>query len=180
MIIEDTFIEGLKLINVKKIKDTRGDFIKVFNEEFFAENGLNYSFKESYYSISQKNVIRGMHFQIPPYEHSKLVYVNRGAILDVALDLRIDSKTFGCFLSTKISQESGILIYIPVGFAHGFLSLEDNTMITSLQSSVYNQNTDRGIKYDSFGMNWGDKKLIISEKDNSLVNFINFKSPFAL
>lgn len=180
MEIENTFIEGLKLIHLKKFKDTRGTFVKVFNEDFFNDNGMKDTCKESYYSISQKNVIRGMHFQLPPYEHSKLVYVNRGAILDVTLDLRINSKTFGCFLSTKITQESGILIYIPAGFAHGLLSLEDNTMITSLQSTVYNQKADRGIKYDSFGMNWGDENFIISEKDNSLVNFTDFKSPFTL
>ncbi len=170
MEIENTFIDGLKLIHLKKIKDLRGSFTKVFNEDIFVENGLVTDFKESYYSVSMKNVIRGMHFQIPPHEHTKLVYVNQGSILDVILDIRKKSVTFGQYYKIEISTKDPILIYIPTGCAHGFLSLENNTMVTYLQTSCYNRLSDMGIKYNSFGMDWGNKSPIISERDLSFPN----------
>lgn len=165
MIIEETFIQGLKLIHLKEFKDVRGGFIKVFNEEIFSENGLETNFKESYYSISAKNVIRGMHFQIPPSEHIKIVYLNQGSILDVILDIRKDSPTFGQYYKLNINTNIPILVYIPIGCAHGFLSLEDNTMVTYVQSTCYDNISDKGIKYDSFGLDWKTEKPILSERD---------------
>lgn len=178
MKIENTFIEGLKLIHPGNIKDNRGSFTKVFNEEFFKANNLDTNFKESYYSISQKHVIRGMHFQIPPAEHTKLVYVNEGSILDVVLDIRQNSPTYGKYFKIKISNAKSTIIYIPAGCAHGFLSYEDNTIVTYLQTSTYNQSLDKGIKYDSFGMEWGIENPIISDRDNSFNSLNYFKSPF--
>lgn len=172
MEIEQTFIPGLKLIRLKEFKDNRGSFIKVFNEEFYSENGLETDFKESYYSISAKNVIRGMHFQIPPYEHTKLVYLNQGKIIDVVLDIRKSSPTFGQHFSIELNTEKPILIYIPVGCAHGFLSLEDNTMVTYFQTTVYNTACDKGIKYNSFGVNWTVENPIISERDLSFPDIL--------
>lgn len=171
MIVEGTFIQGLKLIHLKEFRDLRGGFIKVFNEEFFSDNGLETNIKESYYSISAKNVIRGMHFQIPPSEHTKIVYVNHGSILDVILDIRQESPTFGRFYKIKINTKSPLLVYIPVGCAHGFLTLENKTMVTYLQSSSYNSAYDKGIKFDSFGMSWEIDDPIVSERD---LNFPNF------
>ncbi|MDD3744180.1 MAG: dTDP-4-dehydrorhamnose 3,5-epimerase family protein [Lentimicrobiaceae bacterium] len=165
MRIEETFISGLKLIHLKEFKDQRGSFIKVFNEEFFKENGLETNFKESYYSISAKNVIRGMHFQVPPAEHTKLVYLNSGSILDVVLDLRKDSQTFGQYFSVELTVSNPVLIYIPIGCAHGFLSLEDNSMVTYLQTTCYHPTFDCGIRYDSFGYNWPVDNPIISQRD---------------
>jgi dTDP-4-dehydrorhamnose 3,5-epimerase len=165
MIIEDTYIKGLKLIHLKGFNDIRGGFTKVFNKDFFTDNGLETNIKESYYSISAKNVIRGMHFQIPPFEHTKLVYVNKGSILDVILDIRKNSSTYGQHFKLKIDINSHIVVYIPVGCAHGFLSLEDYTMVTYLQTSCYNTAYDKGIRYDSFGMEWKVESLIISERD---------------
>ncbi len=176
MEIENTFIQGLKLIHLNKFTDNRGSFIKVFNKDFFAENGLETNLKESYYSISARNIIRGMHFQIPPADHTKLVYVNGGAILDVILDIRKKSLTYGKYFKIKIDSDNPVLIYIPVGFAHGFLSLENNTIVTYLQTSVYKPQFDKGIKYNSFEMDWGIKKPIISERDLGFPEFadINF------
>lgn len=171
MEIENTPISGLKLIHLKEFNDSRGSFIKVFNEDFFAENSLKTNFKESYYSISAKNVIRGMHFQIPPFEHIKLVYLNQGKIIDVVLDIRKTSPTYGKYFSVELINENPTLIYIPVGCAHGFLSLEDNTMVTYLQTSCYNNACDKGINYNSFGMTWGIENPIISERDLSFPNF---------
>lgn len=178
MEIEHTFIEGLNLIHLKEFKDLRGSFTKVFNYDFFSENGLETSFKESYYSISHKNVIRGMHFQIPPAEHTKLVYVNQGSIMDVILDIRKSSPTYGKFITLRIDSTNPVLVYIPVGCAHGFLSMEDHTIVTYLQSSVYNNDCDMGIHYNSFGMDWKIQNPIISERDLSFVNLIDFNSPF--
>lgn len=170
MHIEQTSIPGLKLIHLKDFKDNRGSFIKVFNEDFFAENYLETNFKESYYSISGKNVIRGMHFQIPPFEHIKLVYLNQGKILDVILDIRKTSPTYGQHFSIELSTENPILIYIPIGCAHGFLSLEDKSMVTYLQTSCYNKACDKGIKYNSFGMNWEINEPILSLRDLEFLN----------
>ena len=171
MKIENTFITGLKIIHLNEFKDTRGSFIKIFNEDFFLKNNIETNFKESYYTISAKDVVRGMHFQIHPAEHTKIVYVNNGSILDIILDIRKDSPTFGQYFKIKINTNNPILVYIPIGCAHGFLSLEDNTMVTYLQSSCYDNISDKGIKYDSFGLDWEIKNPIISERD---LNFPDF------
>ena len=178
MRIEDTFISGLKLIHLNEFKDQRGSFIKVFNEDFFKDNGLVTDFKESYFSISAKNVIRGMHFQVPPAEHTKLVYINSGKILDVVLDLRKASETFGQSFSVELNISNPIMVYIPVGCAHGFLSLEDNTMVTYLQSSCYDNNYDAGIKYDSFRFEWPIKNATVSFRDSNFISFTDYLSPF--
>jgi len=172
MEIENTFIEDLKLIHLKEFKDIRGSFIKIHNRDYFMENGLETNFKESYYSISHKNVIRGMHFQIPPAEHTKLVFVNHGAIIDVVLDIRRNSNTYGKFFSCKMSKNT-TLLYIPIGCAHGFLSLEDNSIVSYFQTSVYNRECDKGIRYDSFGMDWGIVNPIVSERDLILPYFLD-------
>jgi dTDP-4-dehydrorhamnose 3,5-epimerase len=171
MEIENTFIEGLKLIHIKEFNDLRGSFKKVFNEDFFKKNGLETNFKESYYSISSKNVIRGMHFQSPPAEHTKLVYLNNGSILDVILDIRYDSPTYGQHFKLNINSNNPILVYIPEGCAHGFLSLTDHTMVTYLQSSCYNSANDKGIKYNSFSMEWGIDNPILSTRDLEFPDF---------
>jgi dTDP-4-dehydrorhamnose 3,5-epimerase len=178
MEIEETFIPGLKLIHLNKFTDTRGSFLKVFNKDFFAENRLETHFKESYFSISHKNVIRGMHFQLQPYEHTTLVYLNQGKILDVVLDIRKTSKTFGKHLSTQMNIDNSLLICIPVGCAHGFLSLEDNSMVSYMQSSVYDKESDTGIFWNSFGMDWKIEIPIVSDRDKSFIKFEAFNTPF--
>jgi len=171
MEIENTFISGLKIIHLKEFKDVRGSFIKIFNDDFFRVNSLETNFKESYYSISSKNIIRGMHYQIPPAEHIKIVYINNGSILDVILDIRHNSPTFGQYYELEINMDNPILVYIPVGCAHGFLSMEDHTIVTYLQSSCYNPLYDKGIKYNSFGMNWGVNSPILSARDLDFPDF---------
>lgn len=178
MKIEQTTIPDLKIIHLTEFNDLRGSFIKVFNKDFFEKNRLDTNFKESYYSISSKNVIRGMHFQNPPEEHAKLVYVNNGSINDVILDIRKNSPTFGVFYNVKLSSNNPKLIYIPVGCAHGFLSLEDCTMVTYLQTTCYDPVCDAGIKYNSFGMDWEISNPILSKRDISFLPFNQFISPF--
>ena len=178
MEIENTYIKDLRLIHFKKFKDNRGLFIKTYNADFFLENGLETEFKESYYSVSQKNVIRGMHFQVPPAAHTKLVFVNRGAIIDVILDIRKESATYGMSFKIHLQAYDSPLIYIPIGCAHGFLSLEDDTVVSYLQTSCYDSLHDTGIKYDSFNMDWPSQNPIVSEKDLLLPMFNAYNSPF--
>lgn len=178
MEIEKTFIEGLQILHLKKIDDNRGAFVKVFNDDFFVQNNLTTDFKESYFSISGKNVVRGMHFQTPPAQHTKLVYVNKGSIIDVVLDIRKNSATYGQYFSTTISDTQPKLIYIPEGLAHGFLSLQDDSIVSYLQTSVYSKDNDHGIKWDSFGFDWNVTDPIISTRDQSFSTLKDFKSLF--
>lgn len=174
----ETSIKGLLLIKNKLFSDNRGGFLKIFNEDFYKDNLLCTNLKECYFSISHKNVIRGMHFQIPPAEHEKIVYVSNGSIIDVVVDIRANSGTYGQYCSFNLSDTSGEFLYIPKGCAHGFLSLNDNTVVNYIQTSVYNSACDCGIRYDSFGFDWGVEKPIISDRDLSFPSLSNFKSPF--
>lgn len=160
-----TKLDGVYIIKNNIFKDERGMFIKTYHYDLFKERDLCTDFKESYYSVSRKNTIRGMHFQKPPFDHDKLVYVANGKILDVIVDLRKNSKTFKEFISVEISRENGYSVYIPKGCAHGFLALEDDTITVYNVSTVYNAKYDSGISYDSFGMNWNIKNPIISDRD---------------
>jgi dTDP-4-dehydrorhamnose 3,5-epimerase len=169
--ILDTPIQGLRILEIPTFCDSRGSFTKVFNSVAFSDARLATNFVESYYSVSAKNVIRGMHFQILPAEHTKLVHVNSGKITDVVLDIRRHSKTFGEYFKIEVASEDNILIYIPVGCAHGFLSMLDNTMVTYMQTSVYNSELDRGIKYNSFGCQWGIDHPILSTRDMGFQKF---------
>ena len=178
MKIETTTIEGIYLIRPVIMNDDRGKFVKIFHEPIFKDFGLDTNFVESYYSLSNKNVIRGMHFQIPPEDHAKLVYVPAGSIIDVILDIRKKSKTFGKFETFELSEKNGNCVYIPKGCAHGFLSLENNTIVTYLQTTIYNNECDKGIKYDSFGFDWNCNKPILSNRDQKFPEFKYFKSPF--
>jgi len=165
MKITTTDIEGVFILESFKAKDNRGVFVKTFSEIEFLENNLSFEIKESYYSISQKNVIRGMHFQLPPHDHDKLVYVSKGEIIDVVVDLREKSKTFKKVISVNLSSANGLCIYIPKGCAHGFKSLEDETITVYNVSTCYNPKFDDGVRYDSFGFNWRTKDPIMSKRD---------------
>jgi dTDP-4-dehydrorhamnose 3,5-epimerase len=178
MEIENTYIEGLKLIHPNHFVDPRGSFLKIFNFDIFKENHLATDFKESYFSVSNKNVIRGMHFQIPPFDHTKIVYISQGEVLDVVLDIRKKSPTFGQYFQIRITADNPIIIYIPAGFAHGYLSKLDGTIVNYLQTSVYNKESDTGIKYDSFGMDWEVENPIVSKRDISFISFSDFNSDF--
>jgi len=173
-----TFIEGLYIFQSNIFKDNRGEFIKVYSEDLFKSFGLNIKIQESYYSISQKNVIRGIHFQKPPYDHIKLVFVTNGSILDVVLDIRRNSKTFGKYFSINLKANDGQILIIPKGLAHGFKSLEYNTIVHYMQTTCYAPDYDDGIKYDSFGFDWKCENPIVSKRDLSFKSFDEFETPF--
>ncbi|WP_259070302.1 dTDP-4-dehydrorhamnose 3,5-epimerase family protein [Mucilaginibacter sp. X4EP1] len=178
MEIEKTFIEGLLVIHLNKLSDDRGAFIKTFNNDFSVQHNLVTDFKESYFSVSGVNVVRGMHFQTPSAQHTKLVYINKGNITDVVLDIRKNSATYGRYFTITLSDTQPKLVYIPEGLAHGFLSLQENSIVTYLQTSVYSKDHDHGIKWDSFGFDWGVTNPIISIRDQSFTTLGDFKSPF--
>ncbi|MFA6395849.1 MAG: dTDP-4-dehydrorhamnose 3,5-epimerase family protein [Sulfurimonas sp.] len=178
MNIINTKIQGLKILEPKIIEDTRGRFTKVFNNDFFKTNNLSLTIAESYFSISHKDVIRGMHFQTPPYDHIKLVYVPKGEIVDVVLDIRKKSPTYGDFFRINLSDENGKILIIPKGLAHGFKSLQNNTNVTYMQTSCYAPSNDGGIHFDSFGFDWEINNPRLSERDVSFSSFTTFNSPF--
>lgn len=178
MKILDTKIPGLKVLEPRVFLDSRGKFVKTFNDDFFKEHGLNISIKEIYYSISNKDVIRGMHFQTPPYDHIKIVYVPNGKVIDVILDLRKNSPTFKKHFSIELSAENGKILIIPKGLAHGFKSLENNTNVTYMQTSIYTPNNDEGIRYNSFNFNWNCLDPKLSNRDLELKSLSKFVTPF--
>jgi dTDP-4-dehydrorhamnose 3,5-epimerase len=178
MKLEETILEGVYIIDNFNASDNRGLFAKTFNKNLFNENNLDFEIRESYYSVSNKNVIRGMHFQLPPHDHEKLVNVPKGSIIDVVIDLRKESKTFKQFISVELSDKNKKSIYIPKGLAHGFKSLEIDTITVYNVGNEYYRQSDYGIKYNSFEFDWGTVNPIISERDNSLESLNNFKTPF--
>lgn len=176
--ITETEIKGMYVIQPPVFKDSRGGFTKVFHVSTFKEKGLDTGFKESYYSTSHKDVVRGMHFQLPPHDHAKLVYVTHGSIIDVVLDVRKNSETFGKHFSVELSAENGSAVYISKGLAHGFKSYEDNSAVTYLQTTTHSPEHDRGIKYDSFGFDWQVDDPILSDRDKQHPTLKEFTSPF--
>jgi len=165
MTLEKTLLNDVFIINNFNIDDERGVFVKTFNKNRFNELNINFEIRESYFSVSKSKVIRGMHFQLPPYDHVKLVYVPKGAILDVVVDLRKNSPTYKKYISVELTDENKKSIIIPKGLAHGFKSLLDDTITVYNVSSEYNPNNDEGIAYDSFGFDWQVEEPIVSTRD---------------
>lgn len=169
MTITSTPLDGVYLIKNRIFEDHRGFFVKTFHKEIFEANGLESDFKESFYSVSKKNVLRGMHFQLPPHDHAKLVYVTSGEILDVAVDIRKDSPTFGNCYSTTLSDANGHALYMGKGYAHGFLTLSETATVVYMTTTVHSPEHDAGVRWDSFGFDWGIESPILSERDKGFV-----------
>lgn len=174
----NTGFDGLYIIQHQIFNDVRGVFVKTYNQTIFDNLGIELKVKERYYSISNKNVIRGMHFQTPPYDHIKLVTVIKGTILDVVVDLRQNSSTYGKFFHIQIGEKEGKTILIPSGFAHGFRALENDTVVEYNQTTEYAPDNDAGIRYDSFGFDWGISEPVMSARDLSFEDFLTYNSPF--
>ncbi len=172
-------LPGVFEIIHRKFIDDRGTFLKTFNYDVFNEKNLECDFKEMFYSFSHRNVLRGMHFQTPPHDHAKLVHCLKGQILDVILDLRKNLPTYGKCVSASLSAENGNSIYIPRGLAHGFLSLEDDSLVHYSVTTTHSPAQDQGILWDSFGFDWGLKNPILSSRDQGFAKFRDFSSPFS-
>jgi dTDP-4-dehydrorhamnose 3,5-epimerase len=173
-----TPFEGLYVLQTTNFQDVRGGFQKLFNEEFFKANGLACDFREIYYSVNNKDVIRGMHYQEPPCDHAKMVHVSRGSIIDVVVDIRKSSQTYGRCFSIRLDDQSGQYLYIPKGFAHGYVSLEDGTIVNYAQTSCYNREHDCGIASDSIDFDWGIAHPIRSGRDLTFPKLSDFQTPF--
>lgn len=178
MIFKKTKLDGVYTIESDAFQDERGKLVKTYHLDMFLKQHIRVNFIESYYSLSKKNVLRGMHFQIPPQDHAKLVYVSRGIIIDVVLDIQKGSPTYGEYISVELSDKNHKMMYIPTGFAHGFLSLRNHSCVTYLQTTMRSAEHEGGIRVDSFGMDWGVMSPIISERDKGFPQFVDFKTPF--
>lgn len=177
----DTDIEDLFIIKPKVYRDSRGYFFESYNKIFFNKLIPNINFIQDNESWSKKGVLRGLHFQLPPFSQSKLVRVTNGEILDVVVDLRLDSKTFGEHRKFILSNKNKLQLFVPKGFAHGFLTLSDQAVVNYKVDEKYSSNHDSGIIYNDKTLNidWELKsEANISEKDLSFDTFKKFKSPF--
>ena len=159
-------------------KDNRGAFIKTYHEPTFKELGLSTDFKEEFHTISVKNVIRAMHFQLPPEAHDKLVYCAEGAVMDVVLDLRKNSATYGKFHVVTLEASKGNSLYIPIGLAHGYKVLSEHSVVIYKTTTVFSAECDTGVLWNSCGIDWQCDEPILSDKDTKLPTLAEFDSPF--
>ena len=176
--LNPTQLTGCFELQPKVFEDARGHFVKVFHTQAFAAHDLETNFAEEYYSVSNKNVIRGLHFQMPPMEHVKVVYCVHGAVLDVVVDLRVDSPTYGQSAVLKLSAAKANSLYIPKGMAHGFCSLYDHSVMVYKVSTVYAPTQDAGILWNSVGVAWPTTQAILSARDQTFEPIDQFVSPF--
>lgn len=171
-------IDGAFILDYGSANDLRGSFQKSFNKDGYEAAGLKMEIRESYFSVSNKDVIRGMHFQTPPVDHNKIISLISGSVVDVFIDLRKGSKTFSKVGSVRLSGFDGKTVYLPSGVAHGFLSLEDNTVVSYGVSSEYSPENDAGILWSSIDFEWPVAHPIVSERDKSFHSLVEFDSPF--
>jgi dTDP-4-dehydrorhamnose 3,5-epimerase len=171
---EDLPLKGAFVIKPKIFEDERGVFIKIYDRAILNTRGVEPVFPEDYISISKKGVIRGLHYQLDPHSQAKLVRVVKGSVLDVLVDLRKSSPTFGKWASVTLSEENGLAAYVPRGFAHGYLALEDGTAVTYKVDNDYAQAHERGIRWDDpkLGIRWPKmESYIVSQKDKAWPTF---------
>ncbi len=180
MKIIETELKGLLIIEPVVFKDERGYFYESYNKKLFHEYDIKDEFIQDNQSLSQKNVIRGLHFQHPPYAQAKLVRVIKGSVLDVVVDIRKNSPTYGKTFSIELTEENFLMLYIPIGFAHGFATLQDNTIFAYKCSNSYNKLSEDTILWNdpTLNINWQVENPILSEKDKKGKLFKEFISPF--
>ena len=170
-------IPGVYEIEMFHAGDDRGMFVKKLLEKL-VKQGLVSDFQESFYSTNKRGVIRGMHFQHPPFDHAKIVYCTSGRLLDVILDIRVGSPTYGQCAAIELSGDNYKAAYLPTGVAHGFCVLEDNTTMIYLTSTMHSPSADDGIRFDSFGFEWPLKNAVHSDRDLTFQTMKSIDSPF--
>ena len=158
--------------------DDRGRFVKFFHAPSYAARGLDHDFDEAFYTVSRVGALRGMHCQLPPRDHAKLVWCVAGTLLDVLLDLRRGSPTFGEHVTLELDESVPKGLYIPAGVAHGFYTTSDRSILAYLVTTAHSPQHDGGVRWDSFGMTWPDRSPIISPRDAVLPALNDFVSPF--
>ena len=177
---KNTAIQGLIIFQPQVFVDERGYFMVSYNKQEFKDAGIDYNFVQDNLSCSAKGSLRGLHFQNPPFAQGKLLSVLRGAVLDVAVDIRKDSPSFGKHFSIVLSENNKTIFCIPPGFAHGFLALEDNTLFSYKCTADYSRQSEGSISWNdpNLNINWGINDPLISEKDAKAPLFKDFKSEF--
>lgn len=180
MEIIKTAIKDLLIIKPEVYRDERGYFFESFNEMKFLDANLKATFVQDNESLSQKGVVRGLHFQKPPFAQGKLVRVIKGSVLDLAVDLRKQSPTYGHWEAVVLSEQNKWMYWIPEGFAHGFATLEDNTIFSYKCTNVYNKESEGSIIWNDADLNieWNIEHPLLSEKDKNSPSFKDFISPF--
>ncbi|WP_022671117.1 dTDP-4-dehydrorhamnose 3,5-epimerase [Hippea alviniae] len=166
-----TEIEGVVIIEPKVFGDDRGYFMETFRQDLFEKNVAKINFVQDNESKSKKGVLRGLHYQLPPYAQSKLIRVIKGKILDVAVDIRRNSQTFKKYMAVELSDENKRQLFIPQGFAHGFLVLSDEAIVVYKVDNYYSPKHDKSIRFDDpeINIDWQfpKDKIIVSDKDRN-------------
>jgi dTDP-4-dehydrorhamnose 3,5-epimerase len=180
MEVIETKIKDLLIINPKVFADARGYFFESYNEGVFKQHGIHVNFIQDNQSLSGAGVLRGLHFQAPPHDQGKLVRVITGAVLDIAVDIRKNSPTYGEHIAIELTEENKTMFYIPPGFAHGFLTLRDNTIFSYKCTNLYNKASEGTVLWNDTDLkiNWNIANPILSEKDITGTPFKEFVSPF--
>jgi len=180
MEVQTVHIEGLLIIRPAVFGDERGYFYESFNSQKFRATGLDTEFVQDNISKSSKNVLRGLHFQNPPFAQGKLVSVLQGSVLDVAVDIRKNSPSYGQHYSIVLSEENKTQFYVPPGFAHGFKTLEDNTIFSYKCTEGYNKDSEGAIKWDDedLAIDWQVDNPIVSDKDKISPSFNDLVTQF--
>ena len=173
-------IEGPVLIKPRVFEDERGYFYETYNTRTFKDAGLESEFVQDNQSLSKKSTLRGLHFQNPPFAQGKLIRVVTGSVFDVIVDIRPSSVSYGKSLKIEISAANKYMLWIPPGFAHGFLTLEDNTLFLYKCTALYNKQSESGIIWNDIDLNidWQIKNPLVSEKDLQLAEFKNCENKF--
>lgn len=182
MTFKETSIPGLILVEPKVFRDDRGYFLESFNRKTFSEAGINAEFVQDNQSLSNRGTLRGLHGQADPFAQGKLVRVIQGRALDIAIDIRKNSSTYGQHVSVELTGDNFKMLWIPPGFLHGFSTLEDNTIFAYKVTNLYDRASEIGIKWNDPDLNidWGigENEAMLSDKDQILPLFKDFKSPF--
>jgi len=180
MEIIKTKIPDLLIIKPSVFKDDRGYFFESYSKGKFMAQGIDQNFVQDNESKSMKGVLRGLHFQKPPFAQGKLVRVMKGAVIDVAVDLRKSSPTYGQWASIELTEDNKFMYWVPPGFAHGFATLEDNTVFFYKCTNVYNKESEGSLRWNDPTLNieWGLDQPLLSEKDQISPLFDSFVSPF--
>lgn len=171
MKFEETHLADAWVVRPERFEDERGHFARTFCRDEFESRGLDTDYPQANVSFNRRRgTLRGLHLQLPPHEEGKLVRCSRGAIWDVIVDLRPDSDTEGQWTAVELSAENGVQLFVPRGFAHGFLTLRDDTEVSYLMSAVYEPQAAHGYRHDdpTFAIEWPEEIAVISEKDRQL------------
>ena len=180
MQVTTTPLQGLLIIQPNVFEDERGYFYESYNKKLFQQHGIEVDFVQDNQSLSEAGVLRGLHCQNPPYSQGKLVRVIKGSILDVVVDIRKQSPTYGKHFTTQLNEKNKTMLWIPLGFVHGFLTLENNTIFSYKCSNYYNKDSEQCILWNDtdIAINWKIDSPNLSEKDKKGTPFKDFVSLF--